>query len=132
LRPQLFSILLVHQRRNAGSGSEIAHLETHLRRALSRVERDVNGSVELWPYAEDEFVVILRNAGKDMATDVAQVITQHLVAEGVGSEDCYDRTAGIGVASAPADGRTIEELVATARQQSRIVQPPSTTRQVLH
>jgi putative nucleotidyltransferase with HDIG domain len=132
LRPQLFSILLVHQRRNAGSGSEIAHLETHLRRALSRVERDVSGSVELWPYAEDEFVVILRNAGKDMATDVAQVITQHLVAEGVGSEDCYDRTAGIGVASAPADGRTIEELVATARQQSRIVQPPSTTRQVLH
>jgi GGDEF domain-containing protein len=96
------------------------------------VERDVSGSVELWPYAEDEFVVILRNAGKDMATDVAQVITQHLVAEGVGSEDCYDRTAGIGVASAPADGRTIEELVATARQQSRIVQPPSTTRQVLH
>jgi putative nucleotidyltransferase with HDIG domain len=133
LRSQGLSILLVHARRTRSSGGSTIILEQQLRGALVRIGPHVPGSVEVLPYADDEMLVLLRHTGgKESATAAAKLLADYLVVDGDSSAGCYDRSAGIGVASAPGDGRTVEELVATARQQPRIVERPSTTRQVLH
>ena len=131
LRAAHISILVVQNTITPESDRSTRHLEAYLHRALSVIEREFSASVELLRYTHRESLILIRDAAPDAANLAARIITEHAGEFGPSSED-HHLAFNVGVATAPRDGDTIEELVATARQRTRVSHAVPPTRHFLH
>jgi diguanylate cyclase (GGDEF)-like protein len=112
--------------------SGVANFEQRRTRAVSVVlpddvvtgiKRVLRGADLLCRYSDTEFVVVLTQTDSVAAAVVASRIAEILAEVRPSFMDTSRLT--LGVASAPIDGRTLPELVATAQQHRWI--PPSTS-----
>ena len=112
--------------------SGVAHFEQRRTRAasvvlpddvLTGIKRVLRGADLLCRYSDTEFVVVLTQTDSVAAAVVASRIAEILAEARPSFMDTSRLT--LGVASAPRDGRTLPELVATAQQHRWI--PPSTS-----
>jgi diguanylate cyclase (GGDEF)-like protein len=98
-------------------------------RALGQVadaiKRALRGADILFRYGSDEFVVLLTqsdiDAARSVATRIAERISEQTLASGTPDEARIAVT--MGVASAPDDGRTVDELVSAARSRKTGASP---------
>jgi diguanylate cyclase (GGDEF)-like protein len=97
------------------------------------IRKVLRGADDLFRYGNEEFVVLLTQTDAEAATTVARRIAEKISEQTVSALGADDGRIGatIGVATAPADGITVEALVTAARHKERIRtnkpghQPPS-------
>jgi diguanylate cyclase (GGDEF)-like protein len=89
------------------------------------IKRALRGADILFRYGSDEFVVLLTQSDIDaahgVAARIAEKISEQTLARGTSNESRLAVT--MGVASAPTDGVTIEELVRAARSREAPAPP---------
>ena len=96
------------------------------------IKRALRGADILFRYGTDEFVVLLTQSGIEAARLVASRISQGVSDQSLASGTSTDAgiVLSIGIASAPEDGQTIDDLVSAARSRQTAAssarpQPPS-------
>jgi len=98
-------------------------------RALGQVadaiKKVLRGADVLFRYGSDEFVVLLTQteieAARGVATRIAERISEQTLSAGASEDGPVGVT--IGVASAPADGVSVDELVNAARSRETTASP---------
>ena len=103
-----------------GSESDIAHRVAN--GVLEAIKQALRTDDILFRYGRDEFVVLLTDTDLETALTVASRISgsvSDLVLHLSGVE--HKRSITIGVATAPADGITVEDLLSSARSRERIM-----------
>ena len=85
------------------------------------IRRGLRGADVLFRYGSDELVVLLTQTEFDLAHGVASRIAARLVSEIAPDDESAVRIASVtlGIASAPSDGTTLNELVTAARRRER-------------
>jgi diguanylate cyclase (GGDEF)-like protein/putative nucleotidyltransferase with HDIG domain len=87
-----------------------------LTQVVQAITQCIRGADAVFRYASDEFVILLANTGTNSSEMIAERIRKtasDLIAAGLRVESAVS----LGVASAPDDGRSLEQLVAVARQR---------------
>ncbi len=92
---------------------------------VAAIRKALRGADVLFSYSESEFVVVLTQTDLSAASAVANRIREILVEAGRDTSDSLHPL--LGVASAPEDGRTLEDLVSVAAKRPLLRTAKSTS-----
>lgn len=127
--PSALSLIFVDLQSLNAISRRFGHEEGN--RALGQVadaiKKVLRGADVLFRYGSDEFVVLLTQTDIEAARAVASRIAERISEQTLSPGNPEDGRIGItiGVASAPGDGVTVDELVTAARSRERIASPTS-------
>lgn len=104
-----------------------------LNHVVSCIRRHIRSADVVFRYAEDEFVVLQFDADKILAAAVAARIRQQVESHPIGTSLRIRVRVTVGVSASPADGHSVELLIAAARQRTgRVKDEPGSTPAAVH
>jgi diguanylate cyclase (GGDEF)-like protein len=106
------------QTTNHRLGAELRDLV--LAKVIECIRRVLRGADVLFSYGSDELVVLLTHTEREAAGSVARRISDKISEQTIPNAGDSGVGVAIGVAAAPEDGVTAEELVTIARRSERI------------
>jgi diguanylate cyclase (GGDEF)-like protein/putative nucleotidyltransferase with HDIG domain len=106
-----------------------------LGQVIEAIKKVLRGADLLYRYGTDEFVVLLTKTDRQAALGVADRIARKIAEQSLESQHLDDQRLAVelGVASAPADGTSVEALISVARRRERGgPNPPSQNPRSVH
>ena len=118
--PEVLSIVLLELRVGNGlSHQRVA--DDELNDVVASTKRALRGADVLSRYSDSQLLVLLTQTDAQAAFLVASRISDRILADRKGREDDIRSVIHLGAATAPRDGRSLDELVVAARVNLRIV-----------
>ena len=121
--PEAFSLILIELQsvKTNSRRSEKDAGNRPLGQVVDAIKKTLRGDDLLCRYGADEFVVLLTHTDRQGAIGVADRIAVKIAEQSSGAQTPEDQrlAVALGVASAPADGTSVEALVSVARGRER-------------
>lgn len=118
--PETLSIVLLELHRRGGLSNE-GFPDAELSDVVASTKKALRGADVLSRYSETQLLVLLTQTDAQAAFLVASRIAERILADRKGREHDFHSAIHLGSATAPRDGRSLDELVSAARVELRVV-----------
>ncbi len=124
----LDSLKSINRRHGRAAGDQI------LGNVAEAIRKVLRGADILFRYESDEFVALLTQTDAVAARGVSERIAERILElrRTATQPEAQAISVALGVATAPADGTSVDELVAAARQRERATHAPTSTSPSVH